>query len=132
MVKLGDTIDKNMFYGATPLIFERAKVLRENLTTAETKLWDCLKNKQVLGLRFKSQHPISRFIADFYCHQIKLVIEVDGTTHLDEIAQEYDKGRTAEFERFDIIVIRFSNNEIFNDIETVLSTIRQTCTKLIG
>ncbi len=83
MARLVNTTERQMFYGATPLIFERANQLRKNQTESEKFLWEILKNKQMLGLRFKRQHPIDKFIADFYCHSLKLVIEVDGKIHFN-------------------------------------------------
>jgi very-short-patch-repair endonuclease len=73
--------DKEMYYGATPETFEKAKVLRDTLTKAEKLLWNNLKGKKLMGFRFRRQHPIDIFIADFYCHELKLVIEVDGEIH---------------------------------------------------
>jgi len=99
MPKLSNPVERTMFYGAKPIIFERAKALRQNLTKAEKALWDILRKKQMLGLRFKQQHPISIFIADFYCHAIKLVIEVDGNIHNTEENKNYDKARTDELEK---------------------------------
>ena len=107
-------LDKTMYFGAKPDILEKAKVLRKNMTDAEKVLWERLKNKQVLNLRFRRQHPIDIFIADFYCHTVRLVIELDGKIHKTQ--KEYDEGRTAEMEQFDIQVIRFRNEEIENDI----------------
>lgn len=72
-----------MFYGAKRSIFEKAKELRENMTVAEKQLWSRLNASQ-LNVRFKRQHPIDIFIADFYCHKFKLVVEVDGEYHNDE------------------------------------------------
>jgi very-short-patch-repair endonuclease len=93
------------------------------MTNAEKILWDSLKNKQVLYLRFRRQHPIDLFIADFYCHTARLVIELDGEIHKSQL--EYDEGRTAEMERFDIEVIRFKNEEVENNIENVLKRIEE-------
>ncbi|HKL07325.1 MAG TPA: endonuclease domain-containing protein [Bacteroidales bacterium] len=107
MAQLKNTLERAMFYGAKPIIFERAKALRENPTKAEIALWDILRKKQMMGLRFKQQHPIRIFIADFYCHAIKLVIEVDGDIHNAEENKEYDQNRTAELENYGITVIRF-------------------------
>lgn len=72
-----------MFFGAKPVTFERANLLRKIMTPAEKKLWQFLKNRQLNGLRFRRQHPISIFIADFYCHSAKLIVELDGEIHLD-------------------------------------------------
>ena len=116
------TPQANMFYNAKPKIFENAKELRNNLTEAEKILWERLKNNQ-LGVRFKCQHPIDIFIADFYCHKHKLVIEIDGEIH--EFQKEYDKGRTAELEKYDLRIIRFSNEEIVQNIDVVIHKIKE-------
>ncbi|MDA3928353.1 MAG: DUF559 domain-containing protein [Prolixibacteraceae bacterium] len=117
-------LDKTMYFGAKPEILEKAKTLRKNMTNAEEILWNCIKNKQVLNTRFRRQHPIDIFIADFYCHTARLVIELDGEIHKSQL--EYDEGRTAEMERFDIEVIRFKNEEVENNIENVLKCIEET------
>jgi|SRR6056297_2839392 len=131
MAQLKNTLERAMFYGAKPIIFERAKALRENPTKAEIALWDILRKKQMMGLHFKQQHPIRIFIADFYCHAIKLVIEVDGDIHNAEENKEYDQNRTAELENYGITVIRFSNEEIMKNIEIVKSKIEKVCERLL-
>ncbi len=80
-----------MYYGAAPILFEFAKNLRENPTEAESVLWTYLSNKRQKGIRFKRQHPVKYFIADFYCHSEKIVIEVDGGSHQNRA--EYDQER---------------------------------------
>jgi len=120
-----------MFYGAKPIIFERAKVLRENPTIAEIALWNILKKNQMLGLRFKQQHPINIFIADFYCHAIKLVIEVDGGIHDTEDNKDYDQNRTDELKNYGITVIRFSNEEVLKNSVDVKNIIEVECKKLL-
>ena len=115
-------IEKKMFYEASPEIFRRALILRNKMTQAEKLLWEKLRNKQ-LGVRFKSQHPIGRFIVDFYCHQAKLVVEIDGEIHDGQ--KEYDKGRVGEMEEYGIRVLRFRNHEVFEDIEGVVERIRE-------
>jgi len=119
----------SMFYNAKPHIFEKAKMLRKNTTEAELKLWERLKGKQMLGLRFRPQHPIDMFIADFYCHPVKLVIEIDGGIHQSTYQKEYDFGREGELENWGIQVIRFTNEEIENNINQVIKQIKQTCIK---
>lgn len=113
-----------MFYNAKPHIFEKAKALRNNMTSLELKLWEKLKRKQMLGLRFRPQHPLDILIADFYCYPIKLVIEVDGGIHKSKDQKEYDIGREAELENWDLKVIRFTNEEIESDINKVLNEIK--------
>ena len=120
-----DSVERSMFYGAKPPIFEKAKMLRGKLTIAEKLLWDKLQNKQLTGFKFRSQHPIDIFIADFYCHQLKLVIEVDGGVHNTYAQQEYDEGRTAELEAYGIKVIRFTNQQVINHLDNAIDEIRR-------
>lgn len=116
--------DKPMFYGASPKIFENANVLRANMTEAENILWNRLRKNQLNGYKFRRQHPIDTFIADFYCHAGQLVVEIDGKIHQDKTIKEYDEGRTYEIEHLGIKVIRFSNEEIKNNIEKVIERIK--------
>ena len=113
-----------MFYGAVASVFENAKDMRENMTEAEKRLWLRINNKQ-LGFRFKPQHPISRFVADFYCHKLKLIIEVDGGIHTGKDEREYDINREGVLKRFGIKVIRFTNEEVMNDMEKVVKEIKK-------
>ncbi len=113
------TIEKSMFYGASPNTFEKAAELRKNMTDTEKVLWLELKNRKVFKTKFRRQHPIDIFVVDFYCHEYKLVIEVDGKIHLKKDIQEYDKGRQAELENLGITVLRFTNEQINTDIEAV-------------
>lgn len=122
----------SMFYNAKPHIFEKAKVLRKNMTDSEEKLWQFLRGKKILGLRFRTQHPIDVFIADFYCHPLKLVIEVDGGIHKSRYQKEYDIGREAELAELEILVIRFTNEEIENDISQVMNEIENICIERKG
>ena len=117
MVNLGKTIDRAMFYGASPETFELAKSLRKKMTEPEKVLWRRIKNRRIKGLKFRRQHPLRYYIADFYCHEIKLVIELDGKVHNETEQKEHDEGRTGELERFDIRVIRFTNKEVMMDID---------------
>jgi very-short-patch-repair endonuclease len=123
MRSVGD--NANMFYGAKPEIFERAKNLRNSLTPAEEILWKYLSHKK-LGVRFQKQHPINSFIADFYCHELKLVIEIDGDIHDLVEAKDYDIGRTGEMNKFGITVIRFRNQEVFNAFDEVIERIQKS------
>ncbi len=116
-----------MFYNAKPLIFERAKQLRKQMTLSELKIWELLKGSKMLGLRFRAQHPIDIFIADFYCHSLKLVFEIDGGIHKSKDRAEYDIGRTGELNYLGIQVARFTNEEIEKDIEQVRKRIEIVC-----
>jgi len=113
----------SMYYGAMPFVFKKAKELRKNQTPAESTLWEYLKDSRLCGLKFRRQHPISRYIADFYCHQLKLVIEIDGSIHQLPENKEHDIGRTTELSEFGIEVLRFTNDEVIHNVNSVLSQI---------
>ena len=113
-----------MFYGALPIHFELAKKLRDNQTAAEILLWEHLPMIHVKGVRFKRQHPVLYFIADFYCHKAKLIIELDGGYHNIPEQHQYDANRDNELTELGLNVLRFTNDEIFNDIENTLQIIK--------
>ena len=117
----------SMFYNAKPHVFEKAKALRSSMTISEQYLWEQLKGKKILGLRFRPQHPIDIFIADFYCHSLKLVIEIDGGIHKNNDQKKYDIGREAELSDLGIEVIRFTNEEVINHINEVVDEITKYC-----
>jgi very-short-patch-repair endonuclease len=117
-----EELDKSLYFKAKPDILEAARILRKNMTIPEKLLWEKLKGKQICGARFRRQHPIDIFIVDFYCHQVRLVVEIDGEIH--DPQEEYDDGRSAEMEKFGIKIIRFKNNEIETDIEKVVTEIK--------
>ena len=121
-----EEIEKSMYYGAKPETFEAAKILRKHMTSHEKLLWEKLKLKQICGVRFRSQHPIDFFIADFYCHAARLVVEIDGKNH--DRQKEYDDGRSTEMERYLIKVMRFTNSEVENDIGNVVKRIETEVT----
>ena len=110
----------NLTWTAKPGIFENAKELRKSMTEAEEILWKHLRNNKLNGLKFRRQHPLDIFIADFYCHQRKLIIELDGGIHDTLEQKEYDEGRTFELEEKGFTILRFRNEEVINDIENVL------------
>ena len=122
-----DNKNISMFYGAKPIIFERARLLRNQMTNSELLVWEILKGNKILGYRFRRQHPMDMFIADFYCHPLKLVIEIDGGIHRLEEQHDYDIGREEELEQFGIKVIRFTNKEVEDNIEAVRNKITKEC-----
>ncbi len=130
MARLNYTIGKSMYYGAEPYLFERAKKMRHQSTQAELKLWEILKNRKMLGLHFRRQQPIDMFIADFYCHKLKLVVEVDGEVHDSDDRKEYDLNRTAEMKRFGIEVVRFTNKQVLENLQEVKTMIEAKCMAL--
>lgn len=116
-----EELNKSMYYGAKTETFAAARILRKNMTIHEKLLWEELKLKQICGKRFRRQHPIDFFIADFYCHDARLVVELDGEIHKKR--KEYDDGRSAEMENYCIKVIRFNNSDVENDIKNVVKKI---------
>ena len=117
-------IEKNMFFGAKAELFSLALQMRKNPTEAERVMWKILRKFRQSGFPFRRQHPIEFYIADFYCHNLRLVIEVDG-----EI-QSHDEGRTGELERFGIKVLRFTNDQILPDCDLVVEKINATIKEL--
>ena len=118
-----DSYNDNLHKKSPPRLYEYAKQMRKNPTGAEGVLWLRLKNKQLAGLKFRRQHPVDRFIADFYCHEKKLVIELDGGIHNKGEQIDLDKGRTETMEEFGIRVLRFKNEDVINNTEQVISQI---------
>lgn len=116
---------ENLYKGATKTIFENARTNRKTATETEALLWQELRGKKINGYKFRRQHPIDTFIADFYCHEKKLVIEIDGEYHYQNDQPQYDAWRTETLENFGITVIRFSNYEVENEIEKVKNLIKE-------
>lgn len=114
---------KKLHQGAKPSTHQHAKELRGRTTEAEQKLWALLRNRQLKGKKFRRQHAIAGYVADFYCHESKLVIELDGNRHNNREAKAYDHSRTALLNEMGITVLRFWNNELITDHAKVLQTI---------
>lgn len=108
-----------------PEIRKRARQLRKNQTPEEATLWSRLRNRRLNGLKFYRQRSIGPYIADFYCSQHRLVIELDGGGHLQQ--QAYDQQRIEWLNAQGCKVIRFTNLEIRNQIEIVLQAILNAC-----
>jgi very-short-patch-repair endonuclease len=100
---------------------ERAAALRRKLTLAEVLLWQRLKGKQLCGYDFNRQRPIGRRIVDFYCKELALAVEADGSVH--DHTREADDSRQRELEAMGVTVLRFWNFEVKNDMASVLSRI---------
>ncbi len=114
-----------LFNEANPLVFELAKELRRNMTDAEIILWNCLK-VGINGFKFRGQHPIGIYIADYYCNKIKLIIEVDGSIHNKKEVKDYDEKRENELKQCGYNIIRFSNEQVLKEREFVLAQINST------
>ncbi|AFY57705.1 hypothetical protein Riv7116_5323 [Rivularia sp. PCC 7116] len=102
-------------------LVEKAKELRKNMTPAERKLWN--NYLKMLKIRFLRQRPIDNFIVDFYCANLKIVIEIDGESHFTDEAKNYDEQRTSVLEGYGLQVIRFTNEEVFKNFEGVCESI---------
>lgn len=113
------------YFGAGKEMLKLARQNRKHMTQAEKKLWQYLKERKIMGVKFRRQHPVSCFIADFYCHQMKLVIEIDGGYHNDPEQKILDQGREDELKDLDLIVIRFRNEEIEVDVAGVVDRIQK-------
>ena len=129
----GLSVEYPMYFGAKPSIFKLAKELRKSETEAEAEkiLWSKLNKNQIMGLHFRRQHPINVFIADFFCPEINLVIEVDGSIHDIIEYSEHDIGRSDVLNAFGITVIRFSNEEIINDTARTINNLTNAVKDLL-
>jgi very-short-patch-repair endonuclease len=103
-------------------VVELAKDLRNNMTESEKKLWSYLRKKQIGKYKFRCQHPIYRYILDFYCHEKRLAIEIDGNIHNSQ--QEYDKYRDEFLNSIGIRTLRLRNEDVLNNIEKVIEIIK--------
>ncbi len=102
-----------------------ARNLRKNATIQERRLWNLLKNRQFYNLKFKRQQPIGDYIVDFICKEAKIIIEVDGGQHNEPENIEYDKTRTEYLNNLGYKVVRFWNNEIYENIEGVVLRLKE-------
>ncbi|MEI6269416.1 MAG: endonuclease domain-containing protein [Methylococcaceae bacterium] len=100
----------------------KARSLRKNQTDAERLLWQKLRNRQLLNVKFRRQFPIEPYIADFVCLELKLIIELDGSQHFDQIA--YDNKRSDFLKQRGFKIFRFWNNDVFKNTEGVMESIR--------
>ena len=104
---------------------QRAKELRRELTEEEKVLWQYLGKNRLGGFHFRRQQVVQGFIVDFYCYQAGIVVEVDGGVHEDQV--EYDHDRDKVLEGLDLRIIRVKNEEIQNNLQSVLSVIEAAC-----
>jgi very-short-patch-repair endonuclease len=98
-------------------------MLRRSMSKAEVLLWTHLSRKQMAGYKFRRQYGVDRYVIDFYCPKLKLAIEIDGPSHVEEGASEYDKMRQSCIEALGIRFLRFRNDEVYEHLEGVLQTI---------
>jgi len=106
-----------------PKLKEFARQLRNNSTKSEIYLWKHLKGKQMLGYDFHRQKPLDNYIADFFCHELMLAIELDGYTHQFEDVIEKDEMKEKRLNELGVRVLRFQDEEVYTDVENVLRVI---------
>jgi len=122
----GDGMPKPRAHSIAPEILQLARDFRHPLTAPEANIWHAVRNRQ-LGFKFRRQHAIGRFIADFYCAESKLVIEIDGDTHAAPDQKACDAARTAWLVERGFEVIRFQAGEGDRKLQGVLEAIRRAC-----
>ena len=110
------------------LIF--AKSMRHSSTNAEQLMWQLLRAKRFMNLKFRRQHVIASYIVDFYCHEIGLVIELDGGQHGTDDAVEYDAERTKFLEALGLTVVRYWNHDVLGRTDVVLEDLWNMCFEL--
>ena len=108
--------------GTTPEIEEAARRMRYSMTPAESMLWERLRSKRLDGFKFRAQHPVGRFILDFYCPSKRVAIELDGPIH--ETQSERDRARDQALEAHGYEALRIPNDRIFEELDSVLDEIR--------
>src|SRR4030095_2856124 len=114
-----------MHRGAYPNLFGFAKMMRKYPTKAEEILWQRLRGKQT-GYKFRRQHPFGNYVADFYCHLLKYVIEVDGKIHNQPMNKLEDENKELNLESCGYFIDRFTNEEVIQNIEMVMNQIHET------
>jgi very-short-patch-repair endonuclease len=114
-----------------PAILQLAREHRHPLTPAEAKIWSRVRNRG-LDFKIRRQHPIWRFIADFYCAEVKLVIEIDGDSHAEPDQENYDRARTKWLEEHGYKVIRIANEDVHKHLEDALKEIYLVCEERVA
>ncbi|MEG2358674.1 endonuclease domain-containing protein [Acinetobacter sp.] len=113
-----------------PKLLVFAKTMRHTATDAENLMWKLIRAKRFMNLKFRRQHVIAPYIVDFYCHEISLVIELDGSQHGTDDAIEYDAERTKFLEALGFRVVRYWNHEVLQNMNVVLEDLWNICLKL--
>lgn len=116
---------KNLHQGARPSTHKNANELRRRETDAEKKLWAAIRGRKLKGKKFRRQHPIDKYILDFYCHECKLGIELDGAIHNEKMNVLYDRSRTDDLNAIGITILRFKNEDVMLQMEKVLLKIEE-------
>jgi very-short-patch-repair endonuclease len=109
----------------SPVLLSYAKLMRASSVPAERILWKCLCGRKLCGLKFRRQVPIGKYIADFYCAEQRLILELDGPSH--DGRERYDMERNEWLGARELSVLRFGNAQVHEDLEGVLTTIAEAC-----
>ncbi|MDD0801513.1 MULTISPECIES: endonuclease domain-containing protein [Acinetobacter] len=112
-----------------PQLLEFAKTMRSNATDAEHLMWQLLRAKRFMNLKFRRQYVIAPYIVDFYCHELGLVIELDGSQHGTDDAIEYDAERTNFLETLGFRVVRYWNHDVLGRTDVVLDDLWRRCSE---
>lgn len=115
-------VEFGMHLNASSKIFTNARLLREHMTCGEIKLWEYLRQKP-FNTKFRRQHPISKYVLDFYAHKLRLSIEIDGKYHQESEQMERDESRTDFLKSIGITEIRFSEQEVVTHLKDVIEII---------
>jgi len=115
-----------------PQLLLLAKSMRHTATDAESLMWQLLRAKRFMNLKFRRQHVIAPYIMDFYCHELGLVIELDGSQHGTDDAIEYDAERTKFLEALELKVVRYWNNGVLQNVDVVLDDLRSFAEIALG
>jgi very-short-patch-repair endonuclease len=107
----------------SPELSDRARQMRREDTRAEKKAWIQLKDRRTLGLKFRRQVPIDRYIVDFYCHEIRLIIEIDGGVHTQPGQAEWDAERNARLEELGYGILRITNEDVLTQPDCLFEMI---------
>jgi very-short-patch-repair endonuclease len=104
---------------------DKRRLLRQNITKAEKLIWDKLRDRQLENCKFRRQYSVDKFVIDFYSSELRLAIEIDGESHFENGAVEYDKARQELIESAGIKFLRFTNNDVYENLSGVLESIAQ-------
>ena len=119
------------FVSEDPRVLAMARAMRKEPTPAEDVIWDVLRRKALGGLKFRRQHAIEGYVVDFYCHEKRLCIELDGAPHLTPAGKERDDYRDSQLRAKGLTVLRFENQAALNDLEAFKRTVLATAEQIL-
>jgi very-short-patch-repair endonuclease len=125
-------VPPNAKFALNPTILSFAREQRQNHTDAERLLWSILRARRFCGMKFRRQHPVAGYILDFYCDEARLAVELDGGQHNTDQARRYDSDRSDFLRERDIVVLRYWNHDVFEELESVLESIYNALTPALS